>query len=278
MAATWRMPTSKLSSTATLSRFTSCPGTCWNCNGHKDRFSAIRIAQKAFTWRQQTWQRVWTHPSILDCSQQGVTSPILHVSLHCRLYRLMLTPSICYCTCSSVASPAFRCSGFVLMHAASMEHSCPISMSPRRPATLPQYAYPSHQPLTRAHNSIGCRLCKLPHGDFNLPEPASPLPEAASGSPAPSLGLSLGLACSDDIADRALPPDGVKHSRADTGQTSSHGVVELSLSMAKDQDDASFEALFTNERYFIFLRRVAGRFCDSKTLVRLPKPCSAIQL
>ena len=33
-------------------------------------------------------------------------------------------------TCSSVASPAFRCSGFVLMHAASMEHSCPISMSP----------------------------------------------------------------------------------------------------------------------------------------------------
>lgn len=28
MAATWRIPTSKLSSTATLSRFTNCPGTC----------------------------------------------------------------------------------------------------------------------------------------------------------------------------------------------------------------------------------------------------------
>jgi len=31
MAATWRIATSRLSSIATLSKFTSCPGTFWNC-------------------------------------------------------------------------------------------------------------------------------------------------------------------------------------------------------------------------------------------------------
>jgi len=31
MAAAWRVPMATLSSTATRSRFTSCPGECWNC-------------------------------------------------------------------------------------------------------------------------------------------------------------------------------------------------------------------------------------------------------
>ncbi len=31
MAAAWRVPMSTSSATATRSRFTSCPGECWNC-------------------------------------------------------------------------------------------------------------------------------------------------------------------------------------------------------------------------------------------------------
>ena len=45
MAATWRIATSRLSSIATLSKFTSCPGTCWNC----------KICTNSFVLHQRMW-------------------------------------------------------------------------------------------------------------------------------------------------------------------------------------------------------------------------------
>ena len=51
------MPTSRLSSTATLSRFTSCPGTCWNCRACKAGMRPLCVSSQHSRYEKHLYLR-----------------------------------------------------------------------------------------------------------------------------------------------------------------------------------------------------------------------------